>query len=981
MLTVILTNAVNDFQKEKQFRKLNAKKEDKKAIVLRNEREQSVSNKCLVVGDIIELEPGNIVPADCIYLTGYKLACDESSSTGESDAVVKQSWSEGTHDVDCFILSGSKVLEGVARAVVIAVGQNSYFGKTMMGLRHGRQAAASEESTPLQLKLDILAEQIAKAGFAAALAMLVTLVTKFFIVAFQRATFPDSQEIASTLVSIIIQAITIIVVAVPEGLPMAVTMALAFATTQMLKDNNLVRVLAACETMGNATTICTDKTGTLTQNRMKVAKGFLGNTELAGEDNVDAWAQEVDRRVVDLIVEGVSVNSTAFEETDEHGQTEFLGSTTERALLVFAKQLGGDYVRQRRDAEVVKVYPFSSRTKTMTTVLAKRKNCYCVHVKGASEIVLRSCTRYLGADGQPLPLDDQVRRRWEKVIDEDATKALRTIALAYCELNHDEYASTSSEEDEPPLEELTMIGVVGIQDPLRPGVVEAVRAFRQAGVFVRMVTGDNLKTAKAIARDAGILTQGGVALSAAELRKMTPQKQREVIRRMQVLARSSPADKTNVVIRLQELDQIVGMTGDGTNDGPALKLADVGFSMGITGTEVAKEASDIILMDDNFNSILKALLWGRTVNDGVRKFLTFQLTVNVAAVVISFVSSVTSDKAESVLSAVQLLWVNLIMDTLAALALATEPPSMDLLNRKPSSKYAHLINYQMIKMILCQAAFQIVVNLTIMYAGFSMFQLDQNSPADRALLRTMVFNIFVFLQIFNELNCRRIDTINVFKDIQHDYIFIAVQASVLVCQVLIVTFGGIAFSTVPLSPLHWLITVAIGALSLPVGFIIRMVPDCFGCEQRFNQDARPLASYSQLNWEGAIDHVRTQLRVYSILRKSYYQQQSSKLPPSQQQDRYNRPLHRHAYYHPNKNVSEPGSSDENSGKGGTSKAAFRINVEYPNNSSSSSLRSIRSMPISRSSYEVSSPDNDPQEQDSPAPEPNAKQNKHPDSSF
>jgi Ca2+-transporting ATPase len=355
-------------------------------------------------------------------------------------------------------------------------------------------------------------------------------------------------------------------------------------------------------------------------------------------------------------------------------------------------------------------------------------------------------------------------------------------------------------------------------------------------------------------------------MTGPELREMSEEEQRKVIPRLQVLARSSPTDKTVVVTRLQEQDQVVGMTGDGTNDGPALKLADVGFSMGIAGTEVAKEASDIILMDDNFNSILKALLWGRAVNDGVRKFLTFQLTVNIAAVTLSFISSVLSENAESVLSAVQLLWVNLIMDTLAALALATEPPSDDLLDRKPISKNAHLINYRMAKMILGQAIFQIIINLLAIYLGGRIFHLG-DSVYEQQVLRTMVFNIFVFLQVFNEINCRRIDTsINVFKDIFSNWIFIAIQVVVVLGQFLIVTFGGIAFKTVPLTLDRWIITVLIGALSIPIGTIIRLIPDC-GCENNFNEEAKPLASYSRMNWEGAIGDVRDELRVYSFLRR------------------------------------------------------------------------------------------------------------------
>ncbi|KAI8890213.1 PMCA-type calcium-translocating P-type ATPase, partial [Backusella circina FSU 941] len=869
VLAVVLTNAVNDYQKEAQFKKLNAKKEDRTVKVLRGGREQQISVYDLNVGDVLMLEPGDIIPVDGLFLKGHNVACDESSATGESDTMKKHP--EGHPDGgDCFILSGSKVLEGVGRCVVIAVGENSFFGKTMMSMR-GDEA----EGTPLQMKLDILAEQIAKMGFAAALLMLVVLVGKYFITAALSPQFPPAADIAAAMISIVIQAITIIVVAVPEGLPMAVTMALAFATTQMLKDNNLVRVLAACETMGNATAICSDKTGTLTQNKMTVTHGTLAEEEFDKPEEGKHWAKELqDTDVVDLFIETVAVNSTAFEDKGENGRIEFIGSKTECALLDFTKMIGSDYKDIRHDATVAKVYPFASKRKTMTTITETKENSaktpgqsdYRMHTKGASEIVLESCKYYTDKSGQVKDLDQAATDRFNNIISTYADKALRTIALAYRDLSNGDFGGVS--DDEPPLENLILIGIVGIMDPLRPGVVESVAAFRHAGVFVRMITGDNLNTAKAIARNAGILTKGGLAMTGPELRSMTEEEQRKVIPRLQVLARSSPTDKTVVVTRLQEQDQVVGMTGDGTNDGPALKLADVGFSMGIAGTEVAKEASDIILMDDNFNSILKALLWGRAVNDGVRKFLTFQLTVNIAAVVLSFISSVLSENAESVLSAVQLLWVNLIMDTLAALALATEPPTDDLLDRKPISKNAHLINYRMSKMILGQAIFQIIINLLAIYLGGRIFHLG-DSVHEQQVLRTMVFNIFVFLQVFNEINCRRIDTsINVFKDIFDNWIFVAVQVVVVLGQFLIVTFGGIAFKTVPLTLDQWIITVLIGALSIPIGTIIRLVPDC-GCQDTFNEEAKPLASYSRMNWEGAIGDVRDELRVYSFLRRPH----------------------------------------------------------------------------------------------------------------
>ncbi|CDS14494.1 hypothetical protein LRAMOSA06663 [Lichtheimia ramosa] len=922
VITVILTNAINDYQKEMQFKKLNAKGVDKKVTVLRDSREQRICASTLVVGDVIMLEPGDVVSVDCLYLDGYNLACDESAATGESEAVKKCVASQVNNEEqdDCFILSGSKVLEGVGHALVIAVGTNAFYGKTMMALRTNNSGGngPQQQSTPLQLKLDVLAEQIAKFGFGASITMLVTLIIKYFATT-ANLTGP---KIMSTLINIIIQTITIIVVAVPEGLPMAVTMSLAFATTQMLKDNNLVRVLSACEIMGNATTICTDKTGTLTENRMTVVKGTLG-VEAFDNSNVESWMEQVDPAIIDLVIQGISVNSTAYKDGDS-----FLGSTTECALLIFSQQLGGDFNAVRHQAHVVKVYPFSSKRKSMTTVLALNKKedndtIYRVHTKGASEIILRSCSRYVNAHGDAELLDDNVRQQCERVIDKYAGDALRTIALAYRDINAEDYAQIHQQE-EPVHENLVLIGIVGIMDPLRPNVVESVAAFRRAGVFVRMITGDNLKTATAIAKSAGIYTRGGVALNADKFRDMSPDEQRNVIPRLQVLARSTPTDKTVVVIRLQELDQVVGMTGDGVNDGPALKLADVGFSMGVSGTEVAKEASDIVLMDDNFNSILRALLWGRTVNDGVRKFLTFQLTVNVAAVVISFVSAVSSSQAQSVLSAVQLLWVNLIMDTLAALALATEQPTMEQLDRKPASKYAHLINYRMVKMILGQSIFQIAINLAAIYAGPQLFGIN-----DEAVLRTMVFNMFVFLQIFNEINCRRIDlSLNVFANITHDWIFLLVQLLVILGQFLIVTFGGIAFRTTPLTFQQWMITIGIGSLSLPVGLIIRMIPDCFGFDRRFNEDARPLASYSRLNWEGAIGHVRTQLRVYSALRRSYQIAQG----PEDQFHHYahhHKLLHHHTSKHPNENFSAPGSHSSYASSHASSVASAPIhNIDH-----------------------------------------------------
>ncbi|KAG0244606.1 ATP2B3 protein [Mortierella sp. GBAus27b] len=862
---VVFTTAINDYQKELQFRKLNAKKDDRYVRVLRDGREHEVNVKEIQVGDVMLMEPGDLVAADGIILESHNITCDESSATGESKSMKKDT------EEKCYVISGSKVLDGSGSMLVTAVGPNSFFGKTMMAMRD-----AAPEETPLQLKLDALAESIAKLGMSAAVAMLVTLVAKYFIQhALSKKPLPSGADIFSDMTRIVIQAITIVVVAVPEGLPMAVTLALAYATTQMLKENNLVRVLSACETMGNATTVCSDKTGTLTQNKMTVVEGNLLLVPFSSLEEAKHWKNEAKAEVVNLVIEGIAVNSSAFEDKDENGNLAFIGSKTESALLGFIKSLGASYNDIRADVKVVRMYPFSSQKKSMSCVVKTPhgKEPYRQYLKGASEIVMRVCSHYIDAEGQTKELDDNTRAKFDEIIGTYADKALRTLALCYRDLSSSEY--TKFTDEDAPSEKLVCLGVVGIQDPLRPGVVDSVREFVKAGVTVRMITGDNIHTARAIAINAGILIKGGLVMTGPEFRALSKERQTEAVKRLQVLARSSPTDKTIVVQRLQELGEVVAVTGDGTNDGPALKMADVGFSMGISGTEVAKEASAIVLMDDNFSSILSALMWGRAVNDSVRKFLQFQLTVNITAVVLSFISAITSDDNQSVLSAVQLLWVNLIMDTLAALALATEPPSPDVLDRYPTAKTAPLINLRMWKMILGQALFQIALNLVLLKYGAQLFHLESSdgnlTRENLLILRTMIFNTFVFLQVFNELNCRRIDnTVNVFKNLMNNKLFIVVQVLVIIGQFVIVEFGGQAFKTTPLTMQQWMLTTLIGSLSLPVGLFLRMLPSNLIPDSvipHMEEERQPLISPGRMRWEGAYRHMRLQNTLFEAIRK------------------------------------------------------------------------------------------------------------------
>eukprot|EP00732_Lithocolla_globosa_P001643 Lithocolla_globosa_v1_NODE_856_length_3177_cov_20.386611.p1 type:complete len:999 gc:universal NODE_856_length_3177_cov_20.386611:3080-84(-) len=852
VVVVVLAGSINDYQKEKQFRKLNAVKDDHEIKVLRSGTQMQVSVVDIVVGEIVYVDTGDILCADGVFLEGHNIKCDESGMTGESDAIKK-----GLSD-DPFLLSGTKVLEGFGQMMVIAVGENSFNGKTMMGLR------TESEETPLQVKLGDLAENIGKLGLAAAIVMLVILLIKYFVYfPINDLPYPSRAEVFGSVVNFFLTAITIVVVAVPEGLPMAVTLALAYATIQMLKDQNLVRVLAACETMGGATTICSDKTGTLTQNKMTVVKGVLGQKRFNKPTEVSHFPTLVDRSVIDSLIEGIAINSTADEASNAQGKITFVGSKTECALLEMIASLGGSYQQIRNNNDIVHMYPFSSARKRMSCMI-KTAAGYRLYVKGASEIVLNHCSAYVKSDGSRQPMTESVRQETDEVILKFANDALRTICLAYrdieaSEYDKDKYSSESPESD------LVMVGIVGIQDPLRPEVPGAVAQCQHAGIVVRMVTGDNIMTARSIAKQCNILTKGGIVMEGSEFRRLTVDQMDRIVPNLQVLARSSPTDKQLLVERLKANHHTVAVTGDGTNDGPALKLADVGFSMGIAGTEVAKEASDIVLMDDNFASIVRAVVWGRAVFDAVRKFLQFQLTVNITAVSLSFISAVFDERGESALTAVQLLWVNMIMDTMAALALATEPPSENLLNRRPHSKMDALISFKMWRMIIGEAILQLVIGLLLLYLGESLFG-EGNPEEDRKLVRTIVFNTFVFLQVWNELNCRKLDeTYNVFAGLLNHRSFLIIFFGTVVVQVLVVqTPIQIGFKLVSLNASQWIVCVGLGFLSLPVGLVVRLLPDW---RTPSAEPEAEVVTREKLLWENAIHDVRSQIRVVNALRR------------------------------------------------------------------------------------------------------------------
>ena len=850
VVIVVLVTGLNDYRREKQFVALNEKKEDRQVKAIRSGKSVLISVFDVMVGDVLHLESGDLIPADGILINGHGIRCDESSATGESDAMKKTAGQEvwnrieegtATSKLDPFIISGSKVLEGVGTYLVTSVGVHSSFGKVMVGLQ------TENEDTPLQAKLANMANWIGYLGTAAAGLLFFILLIRFLAGLPENTKSPALK--GSQFLDILIVAITIIVVAVPEGLPVAVTLALSFATKKMLRENNLVRHLRACETMGNATTICSDKTGTLTQNKMTVVAGIMGSTvEFArevdhreGERKVIPYLAAFERlssTVRTLFLQSCAINSTAFE-GEEDGKSTYIGSKTETAILTMAKeQLGmGPVAEERNGVEIVQLIPFDSDRKCMGVVIRLVSGTYRLLVKGAAEILLEKATSELvDTAGEALDqraLTDSSRARVSTSIEEFAGQSLRTIAMLYKDFQQwpPLGVRTLDEDGKAVLFEdlfcdMTLLAVVGIQDPLRDGVAKAVKQCQDAGVKVRMVTGDNVMTASAIATECGIKTADGLVLEGPKFRQMSDEQMDKAIPRLEVLARSSPEDKRILVARLKHLGETVAVTGDGTNDGPALKTADVGFSMGIAGTEVAKEASAIILMDDNFSSIVKAIMWGRSVNDAVAKFLQFQITVNITAVVLAFVSAVSSPDMHSVLSAVQLLWVNLIMDTFAALALATDAPTEKILDRKPTPKRAALITTNMWKMIIGQAIYQLVITFVLYFAGSSILGYSKSDSVLQTELNTIVFNTFVWMQIFNEFNNRRLDNkLNIFEGVHRNAFFIVINIIMVAGQIMIIFVGGAAFQIKRIDGTQWAICILCALPCLLWAVVLRYIPD------------------------------------------------------------------------------------------------------------------------------------------------------------
>ncbi|TKY64678.1 Calcium-transporting ATPase 9 [Spatholobus suberectus] len=818
---VIVVTATSDYRQSLQFQNLNAEKQNIQLEVVRGGRTIKISIFDIVVGDVIPLKIGDQVPADGVLITGHSLAIDESSMTGESKIVHKD------HKAP-FLMSGCKVADGVGVMLVTGVGINTEWGLLMASISED-----TGEETPLQVRLNGVATFIGVVGLTVAVLVLAVLLGRYFSghtkdvhgnVQFVAGTTSVSNAVDG-VIKIFTIAVTIVVVAVPEGLPLAVTLTLAYSMRKMMADKALVRRLSACETMGSATTICSDKTGTLTLNEMTVVEAYVGRMKLNPPDD----SSKLHPEALSLINEGIAQNTTGnvFVPKDG-GQTEVSGSPTEKAILSWAVKLGMNFDVIRSNSTVLHVFPFNSEKKRGGVALKLGDSGIHIHWKGAAEIVLGTCTQYLDSNGQLQSIEEE-KAFFKEAIDDMAARSLRCVAIAYRSYELDKVPSNEQDLDQwsLPEHELVLLAIVGIKDPCRPGVKDAVKVCTDAGVKVRMVTGDNLQTAKAIALECGILASNEDAvepniIEGKKFRELSEKEREDIAKKITVMGRSSPNDKLLLVQALRKGGEVVAVTGDGTNDAPALHEADIGLSMGIQGTEVAKESSDIIILDDNFASVVKVVRWGRSVYANIQKFIQFQLTVNVAALVINVVAAITSGAVP--LNAVQLLWVNLIMDTLGALALATEPPTDHLMHRSPVGRREPLITNIMWRNLLVQAVYQIAVLLVLNFCGESFLPNQDTRAYAFRVKNTLIFNAFVMCQIFNEFNARKPDEMNVFRGVTKNRLFMGIVGMTFILQIIIIEFLGKFTSTVKLDWKLWLASLGIGLVSWPLAVAGKFIP-------------------------------------------------------------------------------------------------------------------------------------------------------------
>jgi len=784
-----------EMKAEREFSVLNRVNDDEPVQVIRNGSPCRIQRRNVVKGDIVLLDTGQEIPADGRLLESVSLNVDESTLTGEplchKSADSADFDPEATFPTDV-VLRGTKVMEGHGIMEVTAVGDATENGKVFVAAQ-----IDSSVKTPLDEQLLRLGGLISRVAYCVAAAIVVGRVTMYFV----NTPVFELVGFLTYLLQTLMIVVALIAVAVPEGLPMAVTLSLAYSMRRMLRTNNLVRRLHACETMGATTVICTDKTGTLTQNRMQVA-------ETAFADNVQ----------VDIIESGIAVNSTA--RLDLSGETpQVLGNPTEGALLLWLDSRGVDYQKLRDEAVIISELPFTTERKYMATMVAGRQGTVVVYIKGAPEIIYAMCDNTSGIDSVGF---NDMQEKYQ-------SRAMRTIGFA-----RGEFPAGVAGNDIPSLiatgKGIDFLGVVAINDPVRPDVPDAVGAVVGAGIKVKIVTGDTSGTAREIGRRIGLWDDSSDTdaniITGAEFAMLDDDELKRRVGSIKIISRARPMDKKRLVETLQECGEVVAVTGDGTNDAPALKAAHVGLSMG-DGTAVAKEASDITIVDNSFSSIGRAVMWGRSLYQNIQRFILFQMTVNVAACLVVLAGAFMG--MQSPLTVTQMLWVNLIMDTFAAMALASLPPSSAVMRDMPRQRRAFIITGNMWRSIISTgiAFFLLLLALIIFFEHYDVVSL---TSVPRAVAPhymtpyelTVVFTVFVFLQFWNMFNARAFETGRSAFHLRGCRGFATIAIIIFIGQILIVCVGGRFFNVVALSVSDWLVIAGSTSVVLWVGELLRL---------------------------------------------------------------------------------------------------------------------------------------------------------------
>lgn len=803
---IILASCVSFFfelKANRAFDILNTVNDDIMVKVIRDGSITEIPRKEVVVGDVVILQTGEEVPADGTLQEAISLQINESTLTGEP--IIDKTVDKAEFDTEAtypsnVVMRGTTVVDGHGIMIVDQVGDNTGYGKVYEGSQIDNNV-----QTPLQIQLAGLAKIISKAGYTIAGLTFFGLVIKLFI----NTPGLPLMDMVGEILNIFMIAVTLIVVSVPEGLPMSVTLSLALSMNRMLKTNNLVRKMHACETMGATTVICTDKTGTLTQNQMQIYQtNFfnLADQKLAND--------EVSR----LIKEGIAVNSTAFLDLSEE-KPKTMGNPTEAALLLWLNSNKEDYQSLREEAKVIEQLTFSTERKYMATLVkSPQLGRNVLYVKGAPEIVLQNCNR-VAINGSYASVES-CKASIEKQLLDYQNQAMRTLGFAY-QLVEDEQVESFFENGRLKNADLTFLGFVAISDPVRSDVPDAVKSCLNAGIDVKIVTGDTPGTAKEIGRQVGIWNENDTErniITGPGFEALTDEEALDRVLDLKIMCRARPTDKQRLVQLLQQKDAVVAVTGDGTNDAPALKAAQVGLSMG-DGTSVAKEASDITIIDNSFMSITRAVMWGRSLYQNIQKFILFQLTINVVACVIVLVGSFLG--TESPLTVTQMLWVNLIMDTFAAGALASLPPNERVMKNKPRKsgpKGDFIISRRMANRIFSVGILFVVFLLAV------LIYFNHTDGELTAYELSQFFSIFVLLQFWNMFNAKAFGTNkSAFAELKESKGFLSVALLILIGQYLIVTFGGQMFSVVPLSWADWGYIIAGTSIVLWIGEIIRLL--------------------------------------------------------------------------------------------------------------------------------------------------------------